>query len=396
MTSWLFLLALGLTGVARADISDSGNLTIGGQAVIAGSMTVAGSGGILATDNDGGSPKFLHRYDGTHNAGFGTWSGGSNWSAGIWSENSLIGAFQSNGGLAIGSSASGAAAAANGITVPGAARLAGEVMLGGSATNGIGQIGSGDSLGNGAHINLCASANSSCGGTGAAQYFTKGGGDADHIWYTDQGGGSVERMRLSGSTGLTLAPGQTNASTFTLSGNYSLITSTGINIAAGELKFDAGSSGIVWPDGSRSTTAAGSGTPSVFVSSYVQIGYTTFTDPAFGPCFTGSTITITEQGGGTTKVWYSGFLNGDTNYGTYALTFLKNGEFVSPLSDSLPASQNQPISATANNSMMGNFEFSFPSTAGTNSYCLIRKRNSGTGLMGCSTIQCQFGAQETK
>lgn len=42
-TIYLLAVLLGLAGAAQADVSDSGNLTIGGQGVIAGSMTVQGS-----------------------------------------------------------------------------------------------------------------------------------------------------------------------------------------------------------------------------------------------------------------------------------------------------------------------------------------------------------------
>jgi len=45
----LVLTAIGLAAPASADTSDSGNLTIGGQGIIVGSMTVQGGGGLGAT-----------------------------------------------------------------------------------------------------------------------------------------------------------------------------------------------------------------------------------------------------------------------------------------------------------------------------------------------------------
>lgn len=124
----------------------------------------------------------------------------------------------------------------------GTGRIYDELLLGAAATSGIGQIGAGTSLGGGARINMCANASSSCGGTGAFQYFTHGGGDADHIWYTDQGGGTVERMRLRGSVGLQVAPDQVYTSTLSttdgslnLYGNLvakSSITTTGGSFAS--------------------------------------------------------------------------------------------------------------------------------------------------------------------
>jgi hypothetical protein len=49
MKIFTLLLGMALVTAAHADVSDSGNLTIGGQGVIAGSMTVQGSGGLSVT-----------------------------------------------------------------------------------------------------------------------------------------------------------------------------------------------------------------------------------------------------------------------------------------------------------------------------------------------------------
>ena len=98
---------------------------------------------------------------------------------------------------------SGAGSFSGGVTVGsmtslGAMRVVGELNGGAATTSGLFQIGAGPAGFDGARMNMCGSASASCGGTGALQYFTKGNATADHIWYTDQGGGAVENMRLTG------------------------------------------------------------------------------------------------------------------------------------------------------------------------------------------------------
>lgn len=82
----------------------------------------------------------------------------------------------------------------------GALRVVGELNGGAATTSGIFQLGAGPNGFDGARMNLCGSASATCGGTGAFQYFTKGNATADHIWYTDQGGGAAEQMRINGGT----------------------------------------------------------------------------------------------------------------------------------------------------------------------------------------------------
>lgn len=193
-------------------------------------------------------------------------------------------------------------------------------------------------------------------------------------------------------------------------------------------------SGIQWADGSVSTsnfsvangvllnstqTFSGSNTFTATTtfsapvlgtlnqSTYVYLAGGTFTLATLTQCLSGSTVTLVTTGNIPVLVRFSGTINNNSTHES-ALSFMMDGQYVSPLTSAIAALVASPISNTCGDA---SFLFRIPAasmTAGSHSFCLTGA-SAGSGVnitvIG-TTTKCpyeniwfgasQFGVEEVR
>lgn len=194
--------------------------------------------------------------------------------------------------------------------------------------------------------------------------------------------GVSARADISDSGNLTIGGTGVIQGTMTVQGNAFSVGGATFAVAGGSITLggllNAGTAGIKWADGSTSTTAATSPVGLTRSSTTINpMPNASFTNIALGPCHSGSTLTLTTNGG---KVRISVAGSGANSTLEMHIGLLQDGAFVEGTNSTKPITS---ANCTGNGNPI-NMSFSWVTptapSAGSHTWCLtLRQWNGGTG-----------------